>query len=283
MSEAERWDSLLWESTDSSGEPILRNLYGIRDPAHLARREYRETALRSVEIQCGMVEIPHTADLAEWLAIHEHLLGNVYPWAGQLRDVELVKIDQRFLSPKHLSGFIADVTGRLRSVDWARLNKYEFVNNVAHALMDLNWAHPFREGNGRSTRLFLDRLIAEARWELDYTRGKDYLWKIAHYDAHPYSANRPVDYSPLLPVVAERTVERTSAPVKVSHLGDGRIAVELDATPETAMIGHHIGDTIEAAGLTSEISTAAASVQPPAQLIAPDSHAQLGHAPDVAE
>jgi len=81
------WDSYFWEP----GGTVLRNLYGVRDGAVLARQEYRETYLRQVAIELGRVEIPRTYDAEHVRAIHRELFGNVYEWAGEYRTVGIAK------------------------------------------------------------------------------------------------------------------------------------------------------------------------------------------------
>lgn len=248
MSAAQRWDSLLWESVD--GTPILANLYRTRDPAELRRREYHETARRSLEIACGLVDIAHTGDRTELQEIHAHLFAKVYPWAGRLRDVDMSRHGQNFLMPEHVAEFVDGITSSARSIDWAQLDESEFVDNVAKTSMALNWAHPFREGNGRSTRLFLDRLISQARFELDYNLVDPTAWRLAHYDAHPEPDLLPVDYSPLASVIAAMTVPRADIGIEMNHLGSGDIAVTVGSSRENTA-GQQIGEAIDAAGLTS--------------------------------
>ena len=81
------WDSYLWEP----GGTVLRNLYGERDGTALARREYRETGRRLDELVTGRVDVPRTYDSDHLRAIHRHLFGRVYEWAGEYRTVGVAK------------------------------------------------------------------------------------------------------------------------------------------------------------------------------------------------
>ena len=72
------WDSYFWEP----GGPVLRNLYGERDGAELAQREYSETNKQQAKIELGLTPIPRTYDAEHLRAIHRQLFGNVYEWAG---------------------------------------------------------------------------------------------------------------------------------------------------------------------------------------------------------
>ncbi|MEW1734379.1 Fic family protein [Nocardia beijingensis] len=151
------------------GQAAAANLLGIRSAEQLRRREYRETSLRALEIVTGRVEIARTGDFLEWSAIHAHLFGRIYEWAGMPRAVTMSKDGRPFLQPRHFADYIPLTTDYIRSVDWSRLEREQFVTHAARALMQLNWCHPFREGNGRAMRLFFDRQITAAPWQLNYT------------------------------------------------------------------------------------------------------------------
>ncbi|WP_280311155.1 Fic/DOC family protein [Nocardia abscessus] len=180
MPDTPEWtDPYLWPAEDGVHSDVLRNRYGLRDPEQLALREYRETALRSIEIKQGRADIPATGDAAEWCAIHRHLFSNVYDWAGQFRTVRLFKGENfEFASPSMLEDYLTEVSAEIRETDWSALNLNQFIDRAARTHMLLNFAHPFREGNGRSEKLFLDRQISSARYELDYSQVdmKDWNW-----------------------------------------------------------------------------------------------------------
>ncbi|MEV0297135.1 Fic family protein [Nocardia sp. NPDC050710] len=166
--EEQRWQAYLWPSR--TGAPMLVNLYGLHDEAELRAREYADTTKRALDLQLGRKHIPRTGDLAEWQAIHGHLFADIYPWAGQLRTVGMVKRDKDFLHPEDFDIYIPAVFDHASTIDWPSLDREQFVADTAWLYMHLNWIHPFREGNGRATRIFLDRFTEPARWRLDYTR-----------------------------------------------------------------------------------------------------------------
>ncbi len=150
-------------SDDTYPNGTLRNRLGITDAAQLARYEHLLTARRSIYLLEHPVRINSTKQLVQ---IHLFLFGSLYDWAGTIRDYELAKGDTQFmLSEKIDDGrhycdtLISKLPKeKLTALDYARL------------LDALNYLHPFREGNGRSTRLFLQLLAAQHRQYLDYPR-----------------------------------------------------------------------------------------------------------------
>ncbi|MEW1734368.1 Fic family protein [Nocardia beijingensis] len=256
------WQAYLWPS--DTGEMMLRNRYGLHNEAELARREHRETAKRELEIRSGKVDIPVTGDLTEWRAIHAHLFGNVYDWAGQLRTVGMSKSGRDFLHPLHFDSFLPATLADLRAVPWAQLDRFRFVEYISYNYMRLNWAHPFREGNGRALGIFLDRQIADARYALDYSRlGEDPSeWNHAAWSACPEKYGAPTDYRPLLRIFSRITVARSATSTPTLDPTDPHHLETILATIRHTAQGHETGDAIAAAGLTG--SDIAAATLPPA-------------------
>jgi cell filamentation protein len=150
-------------SDDTYPNGTLRNRLGITDAAQLARYEYLLTARRSIYLLDHPVHIDSTEQLVQ---IHLFLFGSLYDWAGKIRDYELSKGDTQFmLSEKIDDGrrYCDTLINKLPKGKLAPLN-------YARLLDALNYLHPFREGNGRSTRLFLQMLAAQHRQYLDYPR-----------------------------------------------------------------------------------------------------------------
>lgn len=73
------------------GWPVLRNLVGATTQHALQIIEYRQTMLRTLEIRLGSAAVPQTRDVQQWKAIHAHLFGGIYEWAGQFRTISMSK------------------------------------------------------------------------------------------------------------------------------------------------------------------------------------------------
>ena len=161
------------EFTDPYLDPatgLLRNQVGASTRADLDAAEGALTFARAVELVDAPA--PATGDLAEFRAIHRHLFQDVYPWAGELRTVDLRKnvAGAEFFLPVSMidrsAGFAAD---ELRQDRMLRgLDRERFVDRLSYHYDQWNYIHPFREGNGRTQRLFWNRVAADAGWNLDW-------------------------------------------------------------------------------------------------------------------
>lgn len=167
---------------------LLRNKVGATTQADLDSREAELTAFAAVELAVRPVKI--TADLRQLTAIHKRLFQDVYDWAGKLRTVDMRKTgDPRaefFMPVSRLetgAGFVfqdlADDNMLVGPGKTARtqipLDTDAFVSNLAHHFDQLNYLHPFREGNGRTQRIFWSQIAGQAGYELNWrkTTGHD--------------------------------------------------------------------------------------------------------------
>lgn len=112
--------------------------------------------------------LPGTYDMPHLQRFHQHIFGDVYPWAGELRTVSIAKGDP-FCLPQHLESSAGEVFGRLAEADFLRgLDRDRFGDGLTELLADLNALHPFREGNGRTQRAFCAQVARHAdhrlRW-----------------------------------------------------------------------------------------------------------------------
>ncbi|NOH94009.1 MULTISPECIES: Fic/DOC family protein [Vibrio] len=103
---------------------------------------------------------------------HRQWLGNVYPWAGSIRNVRMWKSDFEFTAPlqieRQICRFEADYLSQYSNL--ANLNKEELVSFLARGHVEFILLHPFREGNGRISRLLMDYTSQEAGYGLlDYS------------------------------------------------------------------------------------------------------------------
>ncbi len=103
---------------------------------------------------------------------HRQWLGNVYPWAGSIRNVRMWKSDFEFTAPlqieRQICRFEADYLSQQRSL--ANFTKEELVSFLARSHVEFILIHPFHEGNGRVSRLLMDYMSQEAGYGLlDYS------------------------------------------------------------------------------------------------------------------
>lgn len=150
---------------------LLKNLLSLRVAASLDAAEADLVAIRRAELERSWPE--PTGDLRELRAIHWFLFQDVYGWAGELRTVDIAKNVEGsgFFVPvsmiERAAGFVAQ---ELAADDFLiGLEREAFVARLAHHYDQLNYVHPFREGNGRAQRAFWERITHAAGWHLDWT------------------------------------------------------------------------------------------------------------------
>ncbi|MDR1849721.1 MAG: Fic family protein [Zoogloeaceae bacterium] len=147
------------------GTYVLKNKFDLRDEEALREAEYRATARRAAELE--RKPIKGNFDMKHLQAYHKHLFQDVYQWAGKSRTIGISKGDT-FAAVEYLDSFMKDIHKRLEKDNFLRgLEKKEFVSKFTEVYGDINALHPFREGNGRSTREFMKQLAYEAGYKLD--------------------------------------------------------------------------------------------------------------------
>ena len=129
---------------------VFENKLGITSSAELAREEERISKRKAVELfESGTLDKLEPGKFASLQAIHKALFEDIYDFAGQLRTVNLAKGNFRFAPLIYLEAALANIDKMPQSTYDEIIEKY----------VEMNVAHPFREGNGRSTRIWLDLLL----------------------------------------------------------------------------------------------------------------------------
>lgn len=153
-------------------DDVLRNRVGATSATELSAAENDLSEARQLELweKPGLAAM-RSYDLAHLCAIHAQLFQDVYDWAGEVRTVGIEKDGESFCPPGNISQAMEHVAMRIAETDRLR-NVAESVlpQQVAYLYDYVNYAHPFREGNGRSTRELFNQLLAERscglNWEL---------------------------------------------------------------------------------------------------------------------
>ena len=162
----EAWEAYFYPDTIRDGYGTLRNRFGLKSSIDLRIVEYKLTVAAAEEWRT--TEHPDLGwgqDRAK--AIHRHLFQEVYEWAGEYRTVPLRKDESLFAPPAEIGEALDAVDRFVRSRDWATADRAEFARDMAVTFAWVNAAHPFREGNGRMTKLFLDDVAKQSPWRLD--------------------------------------------------------------------------------------------------------------------
>ena len=128
----------------------LENKLGITDPIVLAHEEERISKVEALGMYAdGTLDALKPGSLSALVAIHERLFGGLYDFAGKIRTVNLAKGGFRFAPALYLAQ-------ALRAVEAMPQGTFD---QIAEKYVEMNVAHPFREGNGRSGRIWLDHML----------------------------------------------------------------------------------------------------------------------------
>ncbi len=128
----------------------LKNKFGITDSAELARTEEKISKKKAVELfEYGLLDKLEAGKFSALAEIHKYLFGDIYDFAGIVRDVNIAKGNFRFAPVMYLSASLTHIDEMSQSTFDEIVEKY----------VEMNAAHPFREGNGRSTRIWLDVIL----------------------------------------------------------------------------------------------------------------------------
>ena len=129
---------------------MLENKLGIMDSAALAREEERLSKKRAKELfEKDLLAGEPAGKFSTLQKIHKILFADIYPFAGQLRTVNLAKGNFRFAPLMYLDAALANID---------RMPQSDF-DEIIEKYVEMNIAHPFWEGNGRSTRIWLDHIL----------------------------------------------------------------------------------------------------------------------------
>jgi cell filamentation protein len=144
---------------------LLRNLQDISDPDVLLFFESGAVTKRLQELYEKPIKIKSIDNLFE---IHQHLFQDIYAWAGKKRKVEISKDGKQFFPTTHFDNafrYIDQVIAEFKKIP--KDNKRTLAEKLAEILDNVNYLHPFREGNGRTQREFLRLLALEKRLTLN--------------------------------------------------------------------------------------------------------------------
>lgn len=147
----------------------LENKLGINDLAELAREEEKISKIKAIELyERNIIEDFEVGKFSGLSKIHKFLFGEIYDFAGKLRTVNLAKGNFRFAPVMYLEAALKHIDDMPQSTYDEIIEKY----------VEMNIAHPFREGNGRSTRIWLGLILKkELKLVVDWNKvdKEDYL------------------------------------------------------------------------------------------------------------
>lgn len=147
----------------------LENKLGLTNPADLAREEERISKKKALELfESGILDTLPAGKFSTLQKIHEYLFSDIYDFAGKVRSVNIAKGNFRFAPLMYLEVSLSNIDNMPQSTFDEIIEKY----------VEMNVVHPFREGNGRSARIWLDHILkTEINQVVDWSKvdKEDYL------------------------------------------------------------------------------------------------------------
>lgn len=129
---------------------VLENKLGLTDSAELAREEERISKKKAVNLfDFAILKLLSDGTYKTLAAIHKYLFEDIYDFAGEIRTVNMAKGNFRFAPLVYLQA-------ALENIDKMPQSNFD---EIVEKYVEMNIAHPFREGNGRSTRIWLDHIL----------------------------------------------------------------------------------------------------------------------------
>ncbi|MEI6757548.1 MAG: Fic family protein, partial [Chlorobium sp.] len=146
---------------------VLKNKLNITDEEELKKAEASLVAWRSFQLANNPVK--GKFDLEHLKAIHKHLFCDMYEWAGELRNIDLSKDNSYFANHIHIVSAARPIFEKLANENNLKgLDTATFSTRAAFYLGELNALHPFREGNGRAQREFINHLAYHSGYSIEW-------------------------------------------------------------------------------------------------------------------
>lgn len=146
---------------------VLTNLLNLTSTADLNTAEAEFVPIRTIELWeqpvAGQFDLPHLQE------IHRRLFQDIYPWAGQLRQVDIAKRDTYFMMHTLINVRADELFQDLAATGYLTgRGMDDFCEAAAIVLARVNFIHPFREGNGRAQREFIRQMAEAAGYEISW-------------------------------------------------------------------------------------------------------------------
>ena len=147
---------------------VLKNKFDIRDENQL---DALERSVTSMLIAKAAIEIPfENVDFEFYKNLHKYIFSDIYEWAGNVRKIDISKKGTNFCPADKIMERSNAIFNRLKGSNFLKqYSNDEFIIEFTDLYCDLNYLHPFREGNGRTQRLFLSMLVERLGKNLDFS------------------------------------------------------------------------------------------------------------------
>ncbi len=150
---------------------VLINKLGITDAEKLHEAEREITSLRLANAKINIIN--GDFDLAHLRRIHRYIFGDIYEWAGEIRWVNIAK-GNMFCNYEFIESNADALFAKLKKENCLKDTMADEIPfRLSHYLGEINVLHPFREGNGRAQRLFIEYLAEQAGYSVDFSQVSD--------------------------------------------------------------------------------------------------------------
>ena len=166
-------DPYLYDDID-----VFKNLLNIQDAQMLEQAEADITSIRLLDVDDAIDE--KLFGFQRLLAIHKHIFGDLYEWAGAIRSVAIFKSERvlggdtiRYSHPDRIEIDCENILNKLNKTEWARFDVHETATTFARLIAALWQVHLFREGNTRTTITFATQFAEAHGFRMDKTLLKE--------------------------------------------------------------------------------------------------------------
>lgn len=152
------------------GTRCIANYYGIKDKTQLDEVDRMISAIRIAQLLAHPMDKP--LSLEYFISIHKHIFGDLYPSAGVFRTKGAAKRTE-FVPPEMIERMLSELMEKLEASDWLKKldeddDDWDFLNELAYFMGELEAIHPFVDGNGRVTRYFISYIARRAGYYISW-------------------------------------------------------------------------------------------------------------------
>lgn len=173
--EQARWDSYF----SYEDRRVLSNIPGITDFEEWKRAEYSHVEQRFFDLRSGEISAPATFDVDHARAVHGALFEGFYEWAGECRRVPLSDGLIDFAPYDQIALTLSEAGAYFKRHLEGGGDREAFVTAACEATSRWNYAHPFREGNGRTMKIVLNQFTESTPWKFEFSRVTPGQWNTA--------------------------------------------------------------------------------------------------------
>lgn len=150
---------------------VLINKFGITNEEEVSKIERNISARRIAFLY--LLPVEGKFDIEHLKEIHKFIFGSIYPFAGKIREIDISKPGTLFCRPQYIEEYLVDTLTKLKKDTLKCETKEDFIKLISYYYSEINFIHPFREGNGRALREFIREYINKVSEHLPI--GKHYI------------------------------------------------------------------------------------------------------------